>query len=133
MLNSEVRQIELLAAIDDLRQRVLAWAQAESNWEPVQRAQTLLKRILARLDTLRVRMETPLIVATFGGTGTGKSSLVNALVGEEVSRAGRQRPTTERPVLIAHVGAELNQLGLPLDDVDIVQRDADLLRDVMIL
>ncbi|WP_437206117.1 dynamin family protein [Planctomicrobium sp. SH664] len=133
MLSSEVRQLELLAAIDDLRRRVENWTLLPTEWEPIPRCQLLLKRVLERVDTLRIRMETPLVVATFGGTGTGKSSLVNALVGEEVTRSGRQRPTTQRPVLIAHLNTDLTQLGLPLDEVDIVQRDAELLRDVMIL
>ena len=35
-----------------------------------------------------------------GSTGAGKSTLVNSLVGSEVSTAGVLRPTTRRPVLV---------------------------------
>lgn len=133
MLNSEVRQLELLSSIDDLQHRVDAWIAQPCDWEQVRRSQSLLKRVVDRVDTLRVRLEAPLVVATFGGTGTGKSTLVNALVGEEVSRSGKERPTTHRPVLIAHRQTDLSLLALPLDEVDIVQRDADLLRDVILL
>ncbi|MGQ0849347.1 MAG: GTPase [Actinomycetota bacterium] len=38
------------------------------------------------------------LVGLAGGTGSGKSSLLNALAGEEVSPAGAQRPTTSRAV-----------------------------------
>ncbi|MEX2423916.1 MAG: GTPase, partial [Acidimicrobiia bacterium] len=38
------------------------------------------------------------LVALAGGTGSGKSSLLNALAGEEVSAPGAMRPTTAEPV-----------------------------------
>src|SRR5690349_2125859 len=38
------------------------------------------------------------VVALVGGTGVGKSSLLNALAGEPVSAASVRRPTTARPV-----------------------------------
>lgn len=43
----------------------------------------------------------PAVVVVAGATGTGKSTLVNSLVGEEVSPAGVRRPTTRQPVLVA--------------------------------
>nr|WP_244954219.1 dynamin family protein [Spelaeicoccus albus] len=43
-----------------------------------------------------------MLVVVGGSTGAGKSTLVNSLVGEEVSPAGVIRPTTRRPVLIHH-------------------------------
>jgi hypothetical protein len=41
---------------------------------------------------------TVLLVGLAGGTGSGKSSLLNALADEEVSPAGAFRPTTSRPL-----------------------------------
>ncbi|HET7829736.1 MAG TPA: GTPase [Candidatus Limnocylindrales bacterium] len=38
------------------------------------------------------------VLALVGGTGVGKSSLLNALAGRTVSEAGARRPTTGRPV-----------------------------------
>ncbi|MFC8504391.1 dynamin family protein [Pedococcus sp. NPDC057267] len=38
------------------------------------------------------------VVALAGATGSGKSSLFNALVGEDVAMVGARRPTTSRPV-----------------------------------
>lgn len=40
-----------------------------------------------------------------GSTGAGKSTLVNSLVGGEVSRTGVLRPTTRSPVLVHHPDA----------------------------
>ena len=52
-------------------------------------------------DTARERLRFPAdayILAFAGGTGVGKSSLLNALAGQEVSAAGVRRPTTGDPV-----------------------------------
>ena len=38
------------------------------------------------------------VLALVGGTGVGKSSIVNALAGETVTPAGVRRPTTSRAV-----------------------------------
>ncbi|HWJ11937.1 MAG TPA: dynamin family protein [Nocardioides sp.] len=46
--------------------------------------------------------ERPLLVVVGGPTGVGKSTLVNALVGERVTRSGLIRPTTRSPVLVHH-------------------------------
>jgi predicted GTPase len=38
------------------------------------------------------------VVALVGGTGVGKSSLLNALAGEEITAASPRRPTTDHAV-----------------------------------
>jgi energy-coupling factor transporter ATP-binding protein EcfA2 len=48
------------------------------------------------------QMEAPALIVVGGSTGAGKSTLVNSLVGEEVSTAGVLRPTTRDPVLVCH-------------------------------
>lgn len=54
--------------------------------------------ILPRLDLL----DAPLLAVIGGSTGAGKSTLVNSLIGREVSRPGVIRPTTRSPVLVHH-------------------------------
>lgn len=44
----------------------------------------------------------PLLAVLGGSTGAGKSTLVNSLVGAEVSTPGVLRPTTRAPVLVCH-------------------------------
>lgn len=129
----ELVQLELLAQVDDLLERLNAWLKIEPNWEPLQAARALLRRVLLRVETLRVRLEAPLVVATFGGTGTGKSALINALVGRECTASGRQRPTTTKPILIAHPLTELEPLGLPLETFEITLVDAPALRDIVVI
>ena len=44
----------------------------------------------------------PLVVVILGSTGSGKSSLFNALAGRALSPSGVLRPTTRRPIAVAH-------------------------------
>jgi hypothetical protein len=55
---------------------------------------------------------TAFVCALAGGTGAGKSSLLNALAGQEVSRPGATRPVTAEPVawVPADAAAELGPL-----------------------
>jgi energy-coupling factor transporter ATP-binding protein EcfA2 len=48
------------------------------------------------------RIDAPMLVVVGGSTGAGKSTLVNSLVGVDVSPAGVLRPTTRSPVLVCH-------------------------------
>jgi hypothetical protein len=45
------------------------------------------------------QMDAPLLMVVGGSTGAGKSTLVNSLIGADVSPAGVLRPTTRAPVL----------------------------------
>lgn len=46
--------------------------------------------------------DAPLVVVILGSTGSGKSSLLNALTGARLSPSGVLRPTTRKPVAVAH-------------------------------
>jgi hypothetical protein len=54
--------------------------------------------VMPRLATI----DAPLLAVVGGSTGAGKSTLVNSLVGREVSAPGVIRPTTRAPVLVHH-------------------------------
>jgi GTPase SAR1 family protein len=54
--------------------------------------------VLPRLRSL----DAPLLCVVGGSTGAGKSTLVNSIVGEVVSRTGVLRPTTRASVLVHH-------------------------------
>lgn len=67
-------------------------------------ARTDLRRAIDQLDDYllpRLRAHrAPLLVVVGGSTGAGKSTLVNSVLGERVSRPGVLRPTTRAPVLV---------------------------------
>ncbi|MDA0832330.1 MAG: GTPase domain-containing protein [Planctomycetota bacterium] len=133
MSNSELEQLQLLTEVDELIARMSNWADQPTAWDPQRHCQTLIKRLLSRVETLRIRLEAPLLVATFGGTGTGKSALVNALVGQVCTPSGHERPTTTQPVLIAHPQTELSSLNLPLENFHIKTIETPILRDIVLL
>jgi hypothetical protein len=130
---AELAHLEMLAEVQTLVEEARSWAADAPDWPPARQCRALIKLWSERVDTLRVRLEAPLVVATLGGTGTGKSTLVNALVGGVVTTAGRSRPTTRQPVLICRPGLSPQLLGIDPASVQLVQRDIPLLRDLVIL
>jgi energy-coupling factor transporter ATP-binding protein EcfA2 len=125
--------LELLAQYDRLLERCDEWIEQKSAWEPIRESQALLRRTHARVESLKIKLEAPLIVATYGGTGTGKSSLVNALVGQTVTSPGKQRPTTRKPICLAHPDTNLNNLNVNLNLCDVVRVDTPLLKDILLI
>ena len=96
---------ELLDAVTDLRGAVAdARFPLEAVGAPEARDQRgqLLRQLddyaLPRLQAL----DAPLLCVVGGSTGAGKSTLVNSLLGDTVTRSGVLRPTTRASVLIHH-------------------------------
>ena len=122
-----------------------------------ERARRLRDHVEGFIRPRAADIEAPLLVLLLGPTGAGKSSLLNALAGAEVSRTGPLRPTTREAVLYAddddarrfladgrlgrvprdrlvHVRAP-GAAGVGLvdaPDVDSVERDNRLLADVLL-
>ena len=69
----------------------------------------------------------PLIVAFMGGTGVGKSSLLNRLAGKAIAKAGVERPTSREVTLFHHHSVALQHLPeqVPIDQVNIAQHQDD--------
>ncbi len=128
MAGSELAHLEVLAEVNSLVDRLNRWADDAPAWQPAEKCRALVRRLSQRADSLRVRLEAPLVVATLGGTGTGKSALVNALLGAEVVQTGRSRPTTTRPTLICRPGLTPELLGIERASVEWIERDLPALR-----
>lgn len=65
------------------------------------------------------------LVGLAGSTGSGKSSLLNAIVDEQVSDPGATRPTTARPLVVVPpaVASRLKRMWVELDIENIVLRE----------
>lgn len=133
MPRSEIAHLELLAEVDSLVDRLNRWADGAPAWPPADKCRALVRRLTERAASLRVRLDAPLIVATLGGTGTGKSAMVNAIVGAEVVRTGRSRPTTMRPTLVCRPDLTPEMLGIDPAGVELVHRDLPSLRDLVLV
>lgn len=107
---------------DSLLEAAKAWAQnaRAAGW--------LLPEDIAPLEALENRspstlfdgsIHRPLVVAFFGGTGVGKSTLLNRLAGQEIARTGVERPTSREVSIFLHESLQIRQLpkGFPIDRV----------------
>src|SRR4051812_41857501 len=69
-----------------------------------------------------------LVVVFLGGTGVGKSTLLNALAGKAIATAGLVRPTTQTPTLYHHRDVPLERLDPRLQHCRAAVHDRDELR-----
>jgi hypothetical protein len=70
-----------------------------------ERYSALRDRVVADIQGHMARLqdwEAPLLVVLGGGTGAGKSTVTNSLVGRVVTATGVVRPTTTNPTLVTH-------------------------------
>lgn len=96
---------EVASLLEDLRQTLdalrfpLDLPQApDAREEAVDLRRQLDDYILPRYASL----DAPLLTVVGGSTGSGKSALVNALVGRSVAQSSAIRPTTRTPLLVHH-------------------------------
>ncbi len=95
----------LLDALVDTR-RAVGEIDLPIPMDGAEQARALVTQTLDQLDhhlIPRVSDEaSPAIVVVAGSTGSGKSTLVNALLGEQMTPSGVLRPTTKAPFLFHH-------------------------------
>ncbi len=93
----------LTGALTVLRDRVVALRfglATPATAETARTAATLVEQVDDYLLPRLASLDAPLLVVVGGSTGAGKSTLVNSLVGAEVTTPGVLRPTTRAPVLV---------------------------------
>ena len=103
------------------------WADqsAVAGWIDKDQALSLLDEPTDSANTLFVdhNNSRPLVVAFMGGTGVGKSSLLNKLSGQSIAKTGIERPTSREVTLFHHQSVSIHQLDttFPLQQITIAQ------------
>ena len=102
---SSLSRAQLLDVLTDLV-RDLERLDLALSADGIEAARTLRDGLIGQVrDQVIPRLQDadiPSIVVIGGSTGAGKSTLVNSVLGQEVSDAGVLRPTTRTPVLVAN-------------------------------
>jgi GTPase Era involved in 16S rRNA processing len=84
-------------------------------------------------DSLFAMDVRPLIVAFFGGTGVGKSTLLNRLAGKAIAKTGVERPTSKEVTLYHHQQVLLQRLprNLPVDKIKLVAHNDESRKNII--
>ncbi len=105
-----------------------------AGWIDSETAQPLIEVDARTPDTLfNHNGSRPLIVAFMGGTGVGKSTLLNRLAGKAIARAGVERPTSREVTLFHHHSVAIKHLPeqLPLAQIKIAEHDDESRKNVI--
>ncbi|MGY6217725.1 GTPase [Methylolobus aquaticus] len=119
-----------------LRDKAVSWSQraVAQGWLTAQESARLERLEHRSPDALFEGLERrPLVVAFFGGTGVGKSTLLNRLAGREVARTGVIRPTSREITVYLHESVRMRPLPsyLPLDRIHAITHDSERYKDVL--
>ncbi len=133
MSQAELTHLELLAELDTLVDSLKRWAESPLKWDAALPVRAMVRRLIERLGAMRIRLEAPIVLGVLGGTGVGKSALVNALAGAEVVETGKSRPTTGRPILVCRPDWTPELLGIDASSVEVVHRDLPSLSQLVLV
>ena len=120
----------------DLISNIEGWAQkaVEKGWIDKQLASSLYDEEKGSASSLFVEQNArPLVVAFMGGTGVGKSSLLNKLAGQSIAKTGVERPTSREVTLFHHQSVSIQQLEekFPLQQIQIAQHSEESNKNVL--
>lgn len=84
------------------------FASYEGPWKPLQEARTVLRARVDELVEREAHLNDVLVIALVGGSGTGKSTLLNALAGDRLAKTSEYRPCTTKPAVYHPPGVTLD-------------------------
>lgn len=119
------------------RQRLEAWADKAhaGGWLSGSAVTALDSVKRATPSELFDTNERPLVAGLFGGTGVGKSTLLNRLAGEPVARASAERPTSRDITVYVHRSQMVDRLpaAFPMQHMRTALHNNDRYRHVMFI
>ena len=119
---------------DHMVESLARWSRSLPQWPPAGSVQAEWQAIEPRLDRARRELSRVLVVGVIGGTGTGKSTLVNALAGQVVTDAGDvARPTTTSPIVVAAPDVDLSWLPVEAMGARVVRSDAPAVANIVLV
>ena len=122
------------ASFDELVEALGRWSGSLPEWSPARAVRAEWEQIALRLERARRELSRMLVVGVVGGTGTGKSTLVNALAGCDLSPAGDiARPTTINPVVVAARDVDLSWLPVEAMNARVVRSDAAAVANIVLV
>ena len=85
-----------------------AIAEYDGPWLRLRHERKLLRTRLKELREREARLEDVLVIALVGGSGVGKSTLLNALAGDQLAKTSELRPCTSYPTVYHPPGAQID-------------------------
>jgi len=104
----EQHQFRLEKTLDLLRKGGLFSLSAQSR----QTMEREAEKLIGKLGAMEARY---LTIGLMGGTGVGKSTLMNALAGKAIASTSHRRPHTDRVLIYRHAEADAPPIPLPVD------------------
>lgn len=98
--------------LGNLQQALGNWARSasDSRWLNADAAQSIGEAEIATPGSLFDASQRPLVIALFGGTGVGKSTLLNRLAQSPIARASAERPTSRDITVYVHESVTVSRL-----------------------
>jgi hypothetical protein len=114
-----------------------AWAARaiDAGWLPDDATDVLQDVTTASPAQLFTAGSRPLVAGLFGGTGVGKSTLLNRLAGESIARTSAERPTSRDITVYVHRSLSVDRLpeSLPMERMRTALHNNDQYRHVLFI